>query len=530
MVVSLGEVFETIANNIEPDAPAVFCDGEILSWSELDRASNALGHRLIAAGLNAQSKVGLYLRNGPDYLIGVAACLKARLCPFNINYRYGSDEISYLLDNADCEALLFDAEFASVVTDIKDPGTIKIKLVGRGTAPDAEELSTVYQGNSAPIDNIRDPDDILMVYTGGTTGLPKGVMWTMRALWANLLPGLTLPNQRPPDSMKALGAQIRSGEGRLRFNIAAPLMHGTGLFSALGILFRGSSLVLSGRPSFDPVEIVTEVQDLRCDGLVIVGDAFARPILDVLQAEPDKYDVSHVRAVVSSGMMWSPEVKLGLLEHMPNASLVDGLGASESSGLATSVTTRDNPPGEARFELTGSVVLHPDDLTPVRPGSGEIGILAKGGPQPLGYYKDPERTAATYVEIDGERYVLGGDHATVELDGSIRLLGRGSHCINTAGEKVYPEEVEQSLKTHRAVSDALVFGVADRKFGQSVAAVASVSEPVEIEDLIVHVRSAIASYKAPRRLVLVDEVPRAPNGKADYQSAKDLFEAKMPKS
>jgi len=522
---NLGDVFETIAQNIEPDAPAILCDGQTLTWADFERKSNALARRFLAAGLGVQAKVGLYMRNGPDYLIAFIACFKARLCSFNINYRYGPEEVEYLLDNADCECVIFDEEFEAVLAAAPTFRTLKLSLVARASSSGSERLSAAYSGDASPLGNERDPDDIFLQYTGGTTGLPKGVMWPSGAMWENLLPGFTLPGKAPPATREALGVQVRTGEGRFRFYIAPPLMHGTGLMTALGILGRGGSVVLSGRQSFDAERVVHELEKLHCDGLSIVGDAFARPILDVLRAAPNKHDVSHVRAVSSSGMMWSPDVKLGLLEFMPDAYLIDGLGASESSAFASSTTVRGMKPGEARFDLAGAIVLNPDDLTPVKPGSGEVGILAKGGPLPLGYYKDAERTARTYVTIGGERYVLGGDHATIEADGSIKLLGRGSHCINTAGEKVYPEEVEEALKTHSSVRDALVFGVPDPRFGQAVVAVASTSAPVDNDALIAHVRQRLAPYKAPRRIVFVQEAPRAPNGKADYQKAKAMFDA-----
>jgi fatty-acyl-CoA synthase len=351
-------------------------------------------------------------------------------------------------------------------------------------------------------------------------------MWPSSALWGTLSASRAArPDDPPPMTLPDLEAQIRSGEGRVRYHIAPPLMHGTGLFAALSVMSRGGSIVCSARPSFDPEATVAELDELKCDGVVIVGDAFARPILDVLRRTLGRYDVSHMKMVVSSGMMWSPEVKLGLLEFMPDAVMSDGLGASESAGIAYSVVTRDAPPSEARFNLANAIVLRPDDLTPVEPGSGEIGIIAKSGDIPLGYYKDPERTARTYVSINGVRRILGGDHALVEADGSIRLLGRGSHCINTAGEKVYPEEVEEALKTHPQVTDALVFGIADDRFGQSVAAVTAIEGEVSEADLIAHVRGQLAPYKAPRTVVAVAAVPRAVNGKADYEEAKRVFAA-----
>lgn len=527
MTYNLGDIFETVANAIEPDAPAILCDGAVVSWKEFDRRSNALARRMLDAGLGVQAKVGLYMRNGADYMTAFVACLKARLVPFNVNYRYGASEIAYLLENADCEALIFDADFAPVVSEISAAADLALRIVARGTAEGAEPIKAAYGGDGSPLGNVRSQDDLIFTYTGGTTGMPKAVMWPSGALWLNSLPGVSLPGREPPVTLDRLAEQIRSGEGRMRFHIAPPLMHGTGLLSAIGILFRGGSLVLTGRPTFEAECIVDELDRLRCDGLVIVGDAFARPILTALQAHPGKYDVSHIRAISSSGMMWSAEVKTGLLDFMPNCYMIDSLGASESSGFAQSIVTKGVVPGDAKFNLTGAKVIKPDDLTPVEPGSGDIGILAKGGPQPLGYYKDPERTARTYVTIDGERYVLGGDHATVDADGTIKLLGRGSNCINTAGEKVYPEEVEEALKTHPAAIDALVFGIPDPRYGQCVAAIAQACAPVDPAALIQHVRERLAGYKAPRDLVLVDTVPRAANGKADYAAAKLMFDTAM---
>jgi fatty-acyl-CoA synthase len=291
----------------------------------------------------------------------------------------------------------------------------------------------------------------------------------------------------------------------------------------------GGSVALTGRAHFDAERTVEELGALGCDGVVIVGEAFARPILDVLRAAPGRHDLRRLRRIVSSGMMWSAATKQALLELLPDAVLVDTLSASEAPGLASSITHRGSPAGDSRFDLSGAVVLRPDDLTPVRPGSGEIGVIAKAGILPLGYYKDAERTARTCVTIGGVRHVVGGDHATVEADGSIRLLGRGSHCINTGGEKVYPEEVEEALKSHPAVRDALVFGVPDPLLGQSIAAVVSQGGPVDAAALVEHVQSLLARYKAPRDVVFVPEVPRGPNGKADYPAARQLFGQAAPR-
>jgi fatty-acyl-CoA synthase len=304
-------------------------------------------------------------------------------------------------------------------------------------------------------------------------------------------------------------------------------MHGTGLFTSISAMSKAAPVVITRNKSFDPAAALDAVTRLACSGFVIVGDAFARPILDALRADPARYDVSSLRIMVSSGMMWSPEVKTGLLEFMPEAALIDSFGASEGAGLGVSVTTRDLPATEARFDAPDTIVIRESDHTLVEPGSGEVGLVAKAGDLPLGYYKDPEKSARTWVTIDGQRRLISGDHATVEADGTIKLLGRGSHCINSGGEKIYPEEVEEALKTHPAVLDALVFGMPDERFGQVVSAVVGLVEgqAANQADLVAHVRSRLSPFKAPRRIAFVDKAPRAPNGKADYVTAKALFEA-----
>ncbi len=522
---NLADAFEAVAGAIEPDAPAILCDGDVLTWSAFNVRADALARFLVGAGLATGSNVALYMRNGPDYLISFLACLKARLTPFNVNYRYAANEVAYLLDNADCNAAVVDAEFAGVLDQADRGRRVRTRLSARASAPGFVDLQAIYAAGGALEAHARAPDDLVMIYTGGTTGMPKGVLWPQGAIWQNLAPGLAWPGWSTPAAPADLVPQVRSREGRLRTYVAPPLMHGTGLLSAIGILLMGGSIVLTGRTSFDPQACIQTLAELACDGLVIVGDAFARPLLEVLRAADPQPDLSRMRVVVSSGMMWSREVKQGLLEFMPNAHLIDGLGMSESSTFASSVTTRDTGAEDATFSLTGAIVLHPDDLTPVTPGSGEIGVLAKAGPLPIGYYKDPERTARTFVTINGVRHVIGGDHALVDRQGRIRLLGRGNLCINTAGEKVYPEEVEEVLKTHPGVRDALVFAMPDPRFGQAVCALVELCAPASPADLSQHVRQRLAAYKSPRRIVITDETPRAPNGKADYAQARILFEA-----
>ncbi len=522
-----GDVFDAVAEAVRPDDPAIFCDGDTISWGQFSATSNALARALQAAGLAHGAKVAQYMRNGPAYPLAFVAALKARLTPVNVNYRYGPDELAYLFDNSDAEVVVFDSEYADNARALK-PRMPRVRLwISAYTRVEGFAfLDDLTLGDGSRLNIKRSPEDMFLLYTGGTTGMPKGVMWPSNIWWDVLAAGRApVLGMEPPATLEALQAQIRSGEGRAPVYIAPPLMHGTGMFTGFNALSKGAPIVLTRTPGFNPPAALDAMTRHATAGLAIVGDAFARPMLDALRANPARYDVRAMRTITSSGMMWSPEVKQGLFEFMPDVLLFDSFGASEATGLGVQMTTRDMKPGEGRFDAPNTIVVRASDFTPIAPGSGEVGLVAKWGNLPLGYYKDPEKTARTYVNINGVRHLISGDHATVSADGSIRLLGRGSHCINSGGEKIYPEEVEEGLKTHAKVFDALVFGLADDRFGQSVAAVVSLEPGAHAtpEELIDHVRSRLSHYKAPRRLHIVAQVPRAPNGKPDYPAAKDLF-------
>ena len=528
MSYSFGDVFDATARAAAGDDPAIYCDDQVVTWGEFDRASNAVGRAMAASGLKPGAKLAQYMRNSPEYLVGFVGGFKARLAPVNVNYRYGTDELEYLIDNSDSEAVFFDAEFAENVAAIRAKlPKVKVWASVGGRVPGYDSFDDLAAGDGAPLGIERSADDMFLMYTGGTTGLPKGVMWPSVTWWP-VLAGFRAPyfGTEAPATIEALQAQIRAGAGREPLYVATPLMHGTGLFTSISAMSKAAPVVITRNKSFDPAAALDAVTRLACSGFVIVGDAFARPILDALRADPARYDVSSLRIMVSSGMMWSPEVKTGLLEFMPEAALIDSFGASEGAGLGVSVTTRDLPATEARFDAPDTIVIRESDHTPVTPGSGEVGLVAKVGDLPLGYYKDPEKSARTWVTIEGQRRLISGDHATVEADGTIKLLGRGSHCINSGGEKIYPEEVEEALKTHPAVIDALVFGMPDERFGQVVSAVVGLVEgqAADQADLVAHVRSRLSPFKAPRRIAFVDNAPRSPNGKDDYVTAKALFE------
>ena len=526
-------LWEQVADLV-PTRTAIIHGERRISWRQYDDRAARLAQFLSDQGLGHQSKVGLYLYNSNQYLEAQYAGFKAAAVPINVNYRYLEDELVYLLENADVEALFYDARFADRISAIRDK-LPKLRVLiqvdaGDGTAllDGAHEYEAVIRSQSPAARTHRSGDDVYMLYTGGTTGMPKGVMYPIGEMCKGFLSAFEMRGVSPvPESdQQALDAIAKLEQaGALPVTlVACPLMHGTGMW--LGALMphnMGGTVVTLPSASFDPHELWRTVDRERVTDIIIVGDAFAKPMLDALQEAKQQgkaYDLSSVKFISSSGVMWTHEVKAGLLEHL-DAVLYDGLGSTEG-GMGRSLTTRDNIGETAKFEMMESTKVFDENDQEVAPGSGVVGMIAQGGRVPTGYYKDPDKSARTFREIGGVRYAFPGDFATVEADGTIRLLGRGSMCINTMGEKVYPEEVEEAIKTHPAVYDCLVVGVKDAKFGERVAAVVSLrSGQSAVEDeLIEHVRGRLAGYKKPRDLFIVDEVKRASNGKADYKWAR----------
>jgi len=358
-----------------------------------------------------------------------------------------------------------------------------------------------------------------MLYTGGTTGMPKGVMWRQDDLVMLLAAQLggTFPDEPDYDAVRAL----RTAPGPVALP-ACPLMHGTGALISMVTLSQAGCVVLLSERNYDPVELLDTIERDRANVVVIVGDAFAKPMLRALDAEPGRWDLSSVLGMTSSGVMWSEETKQGLLRHHGAMMLMDGFSSSEALGMGVSISGGGSTAETAKFQLGPNARVITEDGRFVEPGSEEIGMVGVGGRVPLGYYKDEEKSARTFKVIDGVRYSIPGDFATVEADGSIRLLGRGSVCINTGGEKVFPEEVEEALKTHPAVRDAVVVGVPDEKWGEAITALVEPApgHPPDEAELITHVKGRIAAFKAPKRVLLVDSVGRAPNGKVDYKRCR----------
>ena len=525
---NLADLFELVADAApERLALAHGSDGPTRTWRELDRRANALALHLARAH-RPGDKLALYAYNRPEFIESLVAALKARLVPVNVNYRYREEELCYLLDNSDATAVLYEAEFADRVAKVRDrlPGVrewIEIADGSPGNAFATPYAELVGTGSDRRLDIARSPGDLLFMYTGGTTGMPKGVMWEHRALYHALGGGgNAVVGEKASESVEEQRARVAQEARAQRLLPACPLMHGTGLFTAINALGSGGAIVTLAGKSLDAEELWSTVEKRGVNATAIVGDAFAKPMLKALDENPGRWDLSRFFLVVSSGVIFSPQVKRGLLKHLPHAILYDSFGSSEAVGFGTEITTRDSTVQLAKFRIGPNCKVFTPDGREVEPGSDEPGYIARSGPIPLGYYKDEKKSAETFKTYQGRRWSIPGDWCTVNADGTIVLHGRGSVCINTAGEKVYPEEVEEALKTHPAVADALVVGVPDEKWGESVTAVVRL-EPdrgASEEELRTHVRALLAGYKTPKRVVFTQSGLRAPNGKADYKSAK----------
>jgi len=520
-----GDILDAAAGAVWPDAPAFIHGERVIAWREARARMNNLARALAARGARPGDKIAFYLRNGPEYTEGVGATFLGRFVHVNVNYRYKPDEVRYILDNSDAQTLIYDSEFRDTVAGIKDrlPNIKTYVEVGEGEIAEfAERYETLAEeGDGAPLDIKRSPDDMLFIYTGGTTGMPKGVMWEhsqLCTIWMNRLKRTT---GVAPSSLDEYGKMVAAAGAGARALPACPIMHGTGFISAITTMLGGGCVVTVDGHSLDPDAIWSAVERNKVHGVSIVGDPFAKPLLRALDEAPGRYDLSSMLTMTSSGAMWSIEVKRGLLKHMPQLTMTDSFASTEAMGMGASVVTKDGEAQTAAFQLLENAIVIDESDTPIAPGADKAGMVALGGPLPAGYYKDPEKTARTFRTVGNRRYSIPGDWARVEADGSITLLGRGSNCINTAGEKVYPEEVEEALKTHESVEDALVLGVPDEKWGQAVTGVVKLAPGAEFDEeaLRAHVRKELAGYKTPKRILIAEVALRAPNGKADYKGA-----------
>ena len=528
-------IWESIADSIG-DSPAVTQGTVTRTWSEYEQRAARLASALVDAGLQPQSKVGLYLYNSNEYLEAQFATFKFRGVPVNVNYRYLDEELLYLLDNSDAEALFFHSSLGDRVARVVDR-LPKLKLLVEVSDDGEHHVVTAVPYNTLladydPMPRItRDEDDIYMLYTGGTTGMPKGVMYQMGSLAEGFVNGgLAFVGMTPPSEISQLGTTVRDAHANGIRPITipgCPIMHGTGMWiGAMMPQSGGAHVITLQKRSFDAHEMFQVVQEKKATLAVVVGDSFVKPMiraLDEATAKGTPYDASSLKMIASSGVMWTSEVKEALLDRIEHVVLLDAMGSSEGS-MGTSISMKGLPPKTAKFAVAPTTKVFTEDDREVQPGSGEIGKVAAGGAVPIGYYKDPEKSSKTFRTINGVRYSFPGDMATVEADGSLTLLGRGSQVINSAGEKIFPEEVEEAVKRVEGVLDCLVVGIDDEKFGQAVTAVASLSPGAKVEEavIIANVKTQLAGYKAPKRVVFVTQIPRAPNGKADYKTAREM--------
>jgi acyl-CoA synthetase (AMP-forming)/AMP-acid ligase II len=531
---NLADVFETVADSV-PDRIALSYDGRQISYAELDRLATRVAHLLRDNGIEANDQVALFLKNSVEHVTSLLGLLKIRAVPVNVNYRYTNTELRYIFDNSDSRgiivelpehqrsvaALLGDLPLVRTVFVI---GPIETELAEAAAAlPDGREVAVVSFADEENASEERDfeprtGDELYLLYTGGTTGYPKGVMWRHDDFFRKPISGGN-PYGEARKDLAELGTAVQEF-GSIAFNIAAPLMHGAASYSLFTFLTLGGRLVLMR--DFDPAAIVQGIEDEGIQIILIVGDAMGMPLAEEMERRKDEVDYSTLFSVTSGGAIWSHHNRERFAAIKPDLILRDNFGASES-GNDGEILMDDN--GNLRVPPTDKMMVVDERHRQIEPGSGDVGYIARIGNVPLGYYKDEEKSARTFPTLpDGRRISILGDMGTVEADGSIVFLGRGSQCINTGGEKVYAEEVEAVLHAHPAIGDALVVPVPDERYGQRVAAVARVADGAtepSLEEIQAHCRESLAGYKVPRTVVFVDEVKRTPAGKADYRWAKN---------
>jgi fatty-acyl-CoA synthase len=519
--------WEAVADTI-PDFPALSNGAVTRCWAEFDDRAARLASAFVAAGLRPDSKVALYLFNGNEYLEALYGAQKMRGVAVNVNYRYLDEELAYILDNSDTEALVFHTSLGDRVGRVV-PRLPNLKLVlavddGGEPAPSGTIPYEQAIASHEPMRRIQRPGtDHYMLYTGGTTGMPKGVVYENREHTGFFKP----ESVATIDDFGPLARRRADADRRHVAVVGPPLMHGTGLWlGATSALLEGGHVVTLTNRHFDAHEMLAAIAGHRATRATIVGDAFARPLITAIDEAADRsrpYDLSSLRFIQSSGVMWTAEVKQGLVERIAQVTLIDAMGSTEGT-MGTAVSSAAERADTARFTMRPTTRVFDSDDVEIVPGSDQVGLVGTSLLVPVAYYKDPEKSARTFRTIEGVRYSFPGDMAKVAADGSLILLGRGSNVINSAGEKIFPEEVEEAVKRVDGVVDCLVVGVDDEKFGQAVTAVASLAPGSSLDEsaVITSVKLQLAGYKAPKRVVFVDHVPRAVNGKPDYAAARRL--------
>jgi acyl-CoA synthetase (AMP-forming)/AMP-acid ligase II len=526
-----------------PDRVALICGDEQLTYAQLEEKANRFAHYLMDQGVQKDDKVGLYCRNRVEIVIAMLGIVKAGAILVNVNYRYVEGELRYLFENSDMVAVVHERQYSDRVANVlpDTPNVKTILVVEDGSdVPDngfqryggVEFYSAIAQSSPERDFGERSADDIYLLYTGGTTGFPKGVMWRHEDIYRVLFGGTDFATGEFVKDEHDLAKSAVANPPMIRYPIP-PMIHGATQSATWMALFAGQTTLLA--PEFDADAVWRAIHEHKVNMLFFTGDAMARPLLDALLANQEgaagkeAYDLSSLFVLTSTAALFSTSIKEKFLELLPNRVITDSIGSSETGFGGISVVTKgQSHTGGPRVQIDKTTVVLDEEGNEVEPGSGVRGFIAKRGNIPVGYFKDDKKTAETFKTFHGVRYAIPGDFATVEEDGSVTMLGRGSVSINSGGEKIYPEEVEAALKGHPDVFDALVVGVPDPRFGQHVAAVVHAREGTRptLADLDAFVRSEIAGYKVPRSLWLVGEIKRSPAGKPDYRWAKEQTEAR----
>ncbi len=539
MSYNIADLYEHTADAV-PDRTAIVDGDTRLTYRQFDERANQFGHYLAAQGVGPGDHVGIYAQNSHEWLEAMLGSLKIRAVPININYRYVEDELAYLISNAELVACVFDREYSNRLAAVADrsPRLTTFIHIEDGSDADASAVGSVsfedaLAASSAERDfPERSNDDIYVIYTGGTTGMPKGVMWRSEDIYFALGQGIDALTGERVSSEFHKAEQAAASPTPLVFCVIPPLMHGAAQIATLSQLFIGSTLVMIRK--FNGEEVWDKFAAEGVNSVIITGDAMASPMLDALDANPGRWDLSALISLSSSAALFSQSLKDRYLEYFPNLIITDSIGSTESgfNGITYATKGEQAAAGGPTVNAGQDVVILDEDLNIIPEGDNRVGRLGRGGNIPIGYFNDPVKTAENFViAADGKRYAVSGDSARWAGPGRMTMLGRGSVSINSGGEKIFPEEVEQALKAHPAVVDCTVIGVKDERWGQRVAAIVQyrVDTEASLEELAEHSRKFIAGYKVPRELHIVTEIVRSPSGKPDYRWAKDLAESGQAK-
>ncbi|MDJ0979698.1 MAG: AMP-binding protein [Erythrobacter sp.] len=514
---NFGDLLDATATAVPPDRPALIHGDRVIDWSAFDARTNSLAREMLAGGLEYGDRIAVLARNIPEYIEIAAAAFKARLTYVNINYRYTTEEIDYVLANSGARSLFYQGEFSGVVQSLLPGLKLPVQI-------DCDDYERMVAGDGSPLAIERSAEDGYLLYTGGTTGRPKGVMWRSGDARTVQLEAPTI--KKVIKTMEDHVAMVRDNPMPGRVLPACPLMHGAGLNSSTAELVGGGTVVLLKNNGFDPEELWDEVERNAVTRILIVGDVFARPMVKALDEHRGRWNLSTLKVISSAGLMWSKEIKEALVSALPQVTLVDILGASEASGFGYAVTTASSSTPTGYFEAgPATVLIDPDSDHVLADGEAGRGLLARRPPFATGYHGDPEKSATVFRGIEGTFYAMPGDLAERDAQGRLRLIGRGNMCINTGGEKVFPEEVEEALQRVPGVEDAMVVGIDDAKWGKSVAALITANAQYDESSTIEALKLSLAPYKLPKRIMVLDELPRHASGKGNYRAALEIMSA-----